>query len=444
MSAAGAAGGNGKGRKRTRTIKVDALARVEGEGAMKVVVRDGRLETIELRIYEPPRFFEAMLRGRDFTEAPDITARICGICPVAYIMSATNAMEDACGVTAPEPIDRLRRLVYCGEWLESHGLHVIALHAPDFLGYDGVVQMARDHRELVERGLFVKKAGNELIAAIGGREIHPINLRVGGVYRAPRQAELAGPRESLQRAREHALELLRWAATLDYPELERDYVFVALRAPDEYAIQRGRIASSTGLDIHVSAYEEHFVEEHVERSTALHSRMVGEERPYLCGPMARWALNGRQLSPLALEAARDAGLEPVCTNPFRSLLVRCVELVFATDEALRLIDAYEPFDPPSVPVVPRRAVGHGATEAPRGLLYQRYAIDADGAIREAKIVPPTSQNQRSIEADLREVVAGGLDLERDALRHVCEQSIRNYDPCISCATHFLDLELDRA
>ncbi len=428
----------------SREISVGALARVEGEGAMKVVVQDGRVAGVELRIYEPPRFFEAMLRGRRFTEALDITARICGICPVAYIMSATNAMEAACGAEPTAEIDRLRRLVYCGEWLESHGLHVIALHAPGFLGYEGIVDMAADHRELVERGLRVKKAGNEVIAALGGREVHPVNLKVGGVYRAPSRSELAPLRDVLAPAREDALELLRWAGTLDYPDHERDYVFVALRHPDEYAIQRGRIVSSTGLDIAPAEYEQHFAEEHVAHSTALHSRMAGDDRAYLVGPLARWALNGGQMTPLARAAAAAAGLEPQCRNPFRSLLVRCAEMVHALDEALALLDAYEPPDPPAVPADPRGATGHGATEAPRGLLYQRYDLGEDGLIRAAKIVPPTSQNQRSIEEDLAGVAAANLSAGQDALRHVCEQSIRNYDPCISCATHFLTLEVEGA
>jgi len=432
----------GRRRARTRTIEVGALARVEGEGAMRVRVRDGRAELVEFNIYEPPRFFEALLAGRRFTEAPDITSRICGICPVAYIMSATAAMEAACGVEPTREIDRLRRLVYCGEWLESHGLHVVALHLPDFLGYDGVVAMARDHRELVERGLAIKKAGNELIAAIGGREIHPVNLRVGGFHRAPSTGELGRLRDGLERAREWAIELTRRAGELDFPELERDYTFVALRHPEEYAIQRGRVVASTGLDIPVDAYEEHFHELQVPHSTALHSRMVDGERPYLCGPLARWALNGAQMSPPARELAAEVGLEPVCRNPFRSLLVRCVEIFYALDEALRLLDGYEPPDPPALVVEPRAATGHGATEAPRGLLYQRYEISAGGEIRAAKIVPPTAQNQPSIEEDLVAVVEA-FDGDRDALRHRCEVSIRNYDPCISCATHFLELEVER-
>lgn len=425
-----------------KTIKVDYLARVEGEGALKVVVRDGAVQSAELSIFEPPRFFEAFLRGRDFTETPDITARICGICPVAYQMSAVHAMEDALGVTVGGPLRALRRLFYCGEWIESHTLHIYMLHAPDFLGYDGAVDMARDHAETVRRGLALKKAGNEVMALLGGREIHPINARVGGFYRTPRRRELEPIAERLKWAREAALETVRWVAGFDFPERERDYTFVALRHPAEYPFNEGRIVSSRGLDIAAADYDNHFEESQVARSTALHARMRGGGA-FLVGPMARYSLNFDKLSPLAQEAARSAGLGDTCRNPYRSIVVRAVEVLYACDEALRLIESYEEPERPAVEMEPRAATGFAATEAPRGLLYHRYRLEADGTIAEASIVPPTSQNQASIESDLANYVEGFLDLPDEALRHRCEQTVRNYDPCISCAAHFLRLEMDR-
>jgi sulfhydrogenase subunit alpha len=426
----------------TRSIRTDVLARVEGEGAMHVRIRGEEVERVELRIFEPPRFFEAFLRGRRHTEPPDITARICGICPVAYQMSACAAIEDACGVTVDEPIRRLRRLIYCGEWIESHTLHVFLLHAPDFLGYESAVSMARDHRALVEQGLRMKKAGNQLIRVVGGREVHPINVRLGGFWRAPAKRELRPLVEPLEEARELALETVRWAGGLEFPELEEDYEFVALSDPHDYPLERGRLASSRGLDIEPAEYENHFVEEQIPHSTALHSRLR-ERGSYLVGPMARYALNAGRLSPLAREAAAEAGLEPVCRNPFRSILVRSVEILYALDEALRLIDGYEEPDRPALDVPPRAGTGHGWTEAPRGMLWHRYRIDEEGTILDAKIVPPTSQNQTRIEEDLYAVVRRSVDLPDEPLRLRCEQAIRNYDPCISCATHFLRLTVDR-
>ena len=428
--------------KRTKTIKTDALARVEGEGAMIVRIAGGEVEEVKLNIYEPPRFFEAFLRGRGFTEVPDITARICGICPVAYQMSSVTAMEMACGVEVGGQLRALRRLLYCGEWIESHALHVFMLHAPDFLGYESALDLARDNPEVVTSALELKKAGNELMTVVGGREVHPINVKVGGWYRAPRKRELATLVPHLERAREIALDAVRITASFDFPDYSQDYELVALDHPGEYPIDRGRVVSNRGLDIAVQDYDEHFAEEHMEWSNALHSQIIARGS-YLCGPLARWALAADRLSPVAREAAADVGLDPAERNPFRSIVVRCVELVYAADEALRIIADYEEPDAPAVDVEPRAGVGYGCTEAPRGILYHRYELDASGTILDAKIVPPTSQNQRTIEEDLRGVVERSLDMPDDELAIRCEQTIRNYDPCISCATHFLKLDIER-
>jgi sulfhydrogenase subunit alpha len=426
-----------------RVLRADPLARVEGEGAMKVVVRDGQVADVELNIFEPPRFFEALLRGRAWTEPPDITARICGICPVAYQMSACQAIEDACGVAVTEEIRRMRRLLYCGEWIESHALHIYLLHAPDFLGYDGVIEMAGDHREAVERGLALKKAGNALMALVGGRAVHPINVRVGGFYRMPTRAELDGLRPTLLQARDDAVTTASWVAGFDFPDFTQTQEYVALRSPHGYPLEGGSVVSSTGRDFAVAQFGDVVVEQHVARSNALHAHLDGHTT-YVVGPLARYALNHDRLSPLAQEVARSCGLGTECRNPFRSIIVRSVELVYALDEALRLIDEWDGTAAPSVEITPRAGVGHGATEAPRGMLYHRYELDDDGTILDAVIVPPTSQNLASIEEDLHGFVQDRLHLDHDELTLRCEQAVRNYDPCISCATHFLDLTVESA
>ncbi len=426
-----------------RTIKVDALARVEGEGGLEVTIKDGAVTDVKLDIFEPPRFFEALLRGRRFDEAPDITSRICGICPIAYQMSAIHAMEDACGARVDGQLRALRRLIYCGEWIESHALHVFMLHAPDFLGYASGIEVAKDHPAIVERGLKLKKAGNEVIEVLGGRSVHPINAKVGGFYRLPTGSELARLAERLRWARDAALETVHWTATLPIPDFERDYEFVALRHPEEYPFNEGRVVSNHGLDIAVREYDEHFEESQVAHSNALHSK-IRARGAYLAGPLARYSLNFDRLSPLAQDAARRAGLGLVCRNPFQSIVVRSVEILYACDEALRIIDEYRAPERPAVDVRPRAGVGYGCTEAPRGLLYHRYRIDDQGVILDAKIVPPTSQNQPTIEQDLRELVPRHLDLPKDQLTWRCEQAVRNYDPCISCATHFLTVTVNGA
>ncbi len=422
-----------------KTIKVDSLARVEGDGGLQVLMRDGALESAQLRIFEPPRFFEALLRGRHFSEAPDITARICGICPVAYQMSAIHAMENALGVQIDGAVRELRRLLYCGEWISSHVLHIVMLHAPDFLGCQSAIELAREHAPLLQQGLELKKVGNQIVAVLAGRAIHPINVRIGGFYRVPTKNEVRELRAPVTAAREAALELVRWSATLPYPDFERDYTFVALRHPQEYPLNSGRIVSNRGLDITADEYESCFEECQVHHSSALHCHLDGAT--YLTGPLARYTLNSDRLSPIAREAAASAGLGPVCRNPYRSIMVRCIEVLYACDEALRIITAYEPPPRCTVPLEPRAARACAATEAPRGLLYHRYTLDGDGIIQAARIVAPTSQNQGSIEADLAEFLRGHLSLPQFELRQHCEHLVRNHDPCISCAAHFLKLEV---
>jgi sulfhydrogenase subunit alpha len=426
----------------TKTIRVDTLARVEGEGALDLEIRDGRVTNAQLRIYEPPRFFEAFLRGRSYTDLPDFVARICGICPIAYQMSAAHAVENAFGASVGGELRELRRLIYCGEWIESHGLHVAMLHAPDFLGLPDAIAMAKDHGDLVRNALALKKAGNDLLTVVGGREIHPVNVKAGGFHRAPTRSELRPVEEALKRGRDIAVALTRWTATLPFPDVERDYEFVALRHPNEYPFNEGRLVSNRGLDIDIADYESEFEERHVAHSTALHS-VLKKRGAYLVGPLARYALNFDRLPASVQALSREVGLGPVCKNPFKSIIVRSLELVFACEEALRIIAAYERPDVSAVPVEPRAGTGFGCTEAPRGICWHRYDFVADGSIERARIVPPTSQNQPSIEADLRVVADAIAEEPDDVIRHRCEQAIRNYDPCISCSTHFLKLTVDR-
>ncbi len=428
---------------KSKTLKVDYLARVEGEGALYVKVRRGEVMDAKLKIFEPPRFFEAFLRGRYFTEPPDITARICGICPVAYQMSSVHAMEYVCDVKVDGALRELRRLLYCGEWIESHVLHMFMLHAPDFLGYQDVIEMARDHGELVKNVLRLKKIGNDIVNVLGGREIHPINVRVGGFYRIPPKEAYGHLLDELKWGRDFAVEATKLVGTFDFPEFERDYEFVALRHENEYPFNEGRLVSNRGLDIAVSEYEQVFAEEHVEHSNALHSHKIEDGGAYFVGPLARFNLNYDKLTPLARKTAQKIGFKPECRNPFKSIIARGIETIYAFDEAIRILEKYPVPEKPYIEIAPRAGTGYGCTEAPRGILYHRYRIDGRGHIMDAKIVPPTSQNQKTIDQDLTDFVAKYMDLDDKELTWKCEQAIRNYDPCISCATHFLKLEIDR-
>jgi coenzyme F420-reducing hydrogenase alpha subunit len=428
----------------TRTIEVKTLSRVEGEGALYARLDGDRVEHVELNIYEPPRFFEAFLRGRAIHEVPDVTARICGICPVAYQMSSCHALEKALGVTISPEVRLLRRLLYCGEWIESHGLHVYLLHAPDFLGLESGISLAAVNRGLVEKGLRLKKIGNQLLEVLGGRAIHPINVTVGGFYRAPSPAALKALLPDLEWGLQASIDTLNLVCGFDFPDFDRPYEMVSLKHPDEYPMNEGRVVSSGGLDLAVEEYEKHFEERHVKQSNALHSVLVPQQKCYLVGPLARINLCFDQLSPTARREAERCKIDWPCRNNFKSIAARAVELIDAYEEAITIVKAYQSEPTQSrAAYVPRAGEGCHATEAPRGLIYHRYRVGEDGLIAEAKIVPPTSQNLAQIEDDLGAFLPGLLAEEDVVIARRCEHLIRNYDPCISCATHFLRLRLER-
>ena len=424
-----------------KVYRVQMLARVEGEGRFHLRIENGRVVDAELSIFEAPRFFEALLCGRAINEVPDIVARICGICPVAYQLSSVRALETAMGIDIPDSLWALRRLLYCGEWIESHVLHIFLLHAPDYLDYASAMEMARDHKELVERGLRMKKVGNQIVEVLGGRAIHPVSVSVGGFTRTPRPSELEALRPALMAALDDSIETVTWASSLAMPAQHNDYVFVSTKA-NAYPMERGDLlAISDRDDIQVSQFSEFFRESHVSRSNALHCRLM-DGKAYLCGPMARISLFSDRLHPNAASALERSGLRLPMTNPYQSIVARAVEVVHAFSEALDIISTYRRPHAPHTKWSPCSAVGHGATEAPRGLLYHRYEIDEDGSVQHANIVPPTSQNQARIEEDLVALAPSILPLSHEQATHRCEQLIRAYDPCISCATHFLRLDIE--
>lgn len=419
-----------RGRQR---IKVDYLARVEGEGGLELELSDGQIVRLQLNIFEPPRLFEAFLAGRSYDELPDITARICGICPVAYQMSAVHAAEDAFGVRVGGQLRQLRRLLYCGEWIESHLLHVYLLAAPDFLGYPDTFAMATDYPEQVKAGLRMKRIGNDLVALLGGREIHPVSAAVGGFTRVPMKEELLPLLEPLKWGKEQAIKGVAWLAGLPLPDLTRDVEFVALSHPDEYAMIEGRMVSSKGLNVAIAEFEGQIEPRQLPYSSALRYTLKGRGA-YFVGPLARVSLNFDRLAPDAQLAARDSGIPFPNSNPFASIVARMVEVVHAMDEAARIIEGYER-PSPRVEVQPRAERGYGITEAPRGSLYHSYLFDEGGLVRSARIITPTAQNQQQIEEDLHHYLPRLLHRSREEITLQCEMAIRNYDPCISCATH---------
>jgi coenzyme F420-reducing hydrogenase alpha subunit len=429
-----------------QNIEVPALARVEGEGAIYIRLKNGEIAEVQVNIYEPPRFFEGFLQGRYFQEVPDITARICGICPVAYQMSSVQALESAMDVAITPQIRDLRRLLYCAEYIESHALHVYMLQGPDMLGHESAITLAAAAPDVVKKALKLKKIGNDLLRAIGGRSVHPVNSCVGGFYRWPQKEAIHGLLEDLKWALQASKETVEFATGLAYPEFEMDYEFVALTQPTEYAIYDGKVLSSrmdeTEEPIPAAEYERHYLEAHVAHSNALHSH-TSAGTPYFVGPLARLNLNHAQLRPAAQLALEGTGLEFPVHNPFKGLIARAVELVEVCDQAIELIEKYDPTGFSHVPFKVKPGEGSGVSEAPRGLIYHRYVVDDHGMIRFARIVPPTAQNFAQMEADLWKYAPKVLDLPHDEATLACEHLIRTYDPCISCATHFLTLTVDK-
>lgn len=423
-------------------IEIPALARVEGEGALYIRLEDGKINEIELNIYEPPRFFEGFLQGRFLQEVPDITARICGICPVAYQMSSVQALEKALQVHITPEIRALRRMLYDAEYIESHALHIYMLQAPDLLGHDSVLSLADVAPEVVKKALRLKKIGNQLLRAIGGRSIHPVNTCVGGFYRWPRIATIKSLREDLIWGLEAAKETVRWATTLEFPELEiMDYEFVALTHDEEYAILEGEVLSSRGIKIPVEQFEKRYLEQHVKHSNALHSHTI-DGTPYITGPLSRLNLNYEKLGQEASEILAEIDIELPIRNPYKALIARAIELVEVYAEAIRLVDAYHPHGPSRMELTLREGEGMAASEAPRGLLYHRYIVNSNGSINHAYIVPPTAQNLARIEADLWKIAPQVINMPQEDASLACEHLVRSYDPCISCATHFLKLNIE--
>jgi len=424
------------------SIHVPALARVEGEGGLYIGVENGEIKEIKVNIYEPPRFFEGFLQGRFLQDVPDITARICGICPVAYQFSSIQAMEKALGIAPPQAVVDLRKLLYYGEWIESHILHIYMLQGPDLLGHESAISLAGVAPEVVANALRAKKIGNNILEVIGGRSVHPVNACVGGWYRWPEKEALRALLPQLEWGLAHALETVRWAATLEYPEFEvEDYEFVALHHDAEYAVLQGEVLSSERGLMTLEEYENHYAEKHVAHSNALHSYTT-DGKPYLVGPLARINLNFDQLTITAQNIAEEIGLELPLKNPYKGLIARAIETVEAYVKAIGIVMQYDPAGESSQPLKLAPGSGAAATEAPRGLLFHRYQIDEQGLVEFARIVPPTAQNLARMEADLWQLAPSVLEMPHDEATLTCEHLLRAYDPCISCATHFLTLNIE--
>ena len=411
-------------------VRVDPLTRVEGLGRVLVFTEGEEVRDVRLEIFEPPRFFERLLVGKRPDQVVDIVARICGLCPVAYQITAVEAFEKIFDVKVPPHLRKLRRALYCGEWISSHAAHIFFLHLPDFFDRESFLDLAKVRRDLIEAGLRIRKVGNSIIETIGGRSIHPVNVRVGGFYRLPSERALEGVMEDIEEAYSLAWGVLDELLSLPYPQVEKDRPLVSLGGVDEYPIMEGRIVCSDGTEIDKEEYEGWFEEYQLPHSTALYSRLK-DGRSYEVGALARVSNNFEKLPEEIREKVKD---HLPSTNPFKSILARMVEVIYALGEAKKTLERME-LGAPHVDFQVKEGEGIGITEAPRGILFHRYRVNKEGIVEFSKIVPPTSQNQRAMEEDL----LLGLRILRGDLRKNAEKLIRNFDPCISCASHFIEI-----
>ena len=424
-------------------VDVHYLTRVEGHGNVVVDVERGELKRCELQIVETPRFFEAMLRGRPYTEATHIVSRICGICSVGHQMTSLQALEAALDVQPSEQTRRLRKLIFHGEMLDSHVLHTYLLVAPDFFGVGSVLPLAGSHPQVVLRALKMKKLAGDLCAVIGGRHTHPIAMRVGSFTSLPEARELEALRGRLIDARADVDATVELFQSLTIPAFERETEYIALRKPDEYAFIGGTITSTDGAQRPVADYREVTNEFLSPHSTAKHARHRREA--YMVGALARFNVNHDKLHPRAQAAATALGLKPICTNPYLNSVAQVVEIAHCVEDAIALIDTLlargiQPEKPPAIEV--QACEGIGACEVPRGTLYHHYRIGDDGCIAGANCIIPTGQNLANIEADMRALVPRILDRAQDEVRLSLEMLVRAYDPCISCSTHMLDVTFE--
>jgi coenzyme F420-reducing hydrogenase alpha subunit len=429
-----------------KRIEVDVhhVTRVEGHGNIKIRVADGKIEELKLEIVESPRFFESMLVGRYVDEVPHITSRICGICALGHTTAAVRAAENALSWKAPEEVMWLRRLLMDGETIASHILHLYFLVAPDFFGVGSVIPLASSHPEVVKRALRLKKSAYDMCDLLVGRKIHPVSLAVGGFTSWPSRKNLLLAKAALESAKPDLEETLKLFAGIVPPSLESPTEYVGLRSDgDRYEFVEGRVTSTSGESVDEIDYAKLITEKTVGHSSARH---VSTKRgPYAVGALARFKLNHDRLTPWAAGAVRALGLSPDTANPFHNNTAQLVECLQCVDEGLDLVDRLLLVKTPPVfsPVKKKAGRGAAAVEVPRGILFHEYETDAEGVIVRANCVIPTGQNQANIESDLHRFVPvlHKAGKSADEIRLASEMLVRAYDPCISCAVHFLEVDL---
>jgi sulfhydrogenase subunit alpha len=426
-------------------INVHHMARVEGHGNIVLNMKDGTIEDLRLDIVESPRFFEAFVVGRHYRDVPHVTSRICGICSVGHTMASVRAVENALGMEVSENVKKIRKLLHDAAFLQSHVLHAYFLVAPDVLGVGSVIPLAESHPDVVKMALRMKKFTNDVCDALGGRTVHPINVIPGGLARFPTKQELIDLKAYYEKMLADFETTYEVFASLDYPDwfagFDRATECISLHNPDgEYPLYEGQVISSTGRIIDEQDYLS-MIHERVECHAAA-KHVSGETDTYMACALARYNNNYDQLRPKAKEVAKKLGMGHPCTNTFANTFAQVVECAHLMEEDLAVLTELIE-NPPAAeaPVEPTKfGRGAAAVEVPRGILFHEYTFGEDGILTDANCIIPTGQNLANIEADMQQLVPGILDRSKEEITLALECMVRAYDPCISCATHFLEVD----
>ena len=417
-----------------KIIKVDYIARVEGQGAINLnITKDGKIENLQFKIFEPPRFFESFLVGRKYNELMELTSRICGICPVAHQITTLRAVENAMNIDPTDQTKDLRKLIAISAHIQSNVLSMYFLSLPDLMGYESIIAMGKNHIDIVKRGLKLKKLGNDITQLIGGRAIHPVTMIVDGFTAVPSKNKIQAIRKRLVEAKKDAYKTVDLFADLEIPDFTRKCEHIAISDNNEYAINEGRFKSTEGLNIDEMNYREYIYEKQKPYSTALHSYVKNRDS-FMVGPLPRVNINLKQMSDDTKNAAKESGIKFPNFNPFFSHLARALELVHDIDESIEIIDRV-PLKKEKSDIICTSGFGAAITEAPRGSLYHSYVLNNNGVVKKADIVPPTAHNAYNIEKDMNEFVKTIIDESIDEITLKCEMLVRAYDPCISCSAH---------
>ena len=423
--------------KSTRTIDIHHITRVEGHGNIKIRISDGKLEEARWEVVETPRFFEAMLVGKKWENAPWISGRICGICSIGHTLASIRAVENCFGIVPTEQTRKLRLLLKHMETLQSHTLHLYFLAAPDFVGVGSVFPLIESNPDIVQRAARIKQLANDLCDCVGGRRMHPTRTVVGGFTIAPEKKELVRFKARLLEATDDLIRTAELFRTFKVPDFTRETEFVSLKGDGSYPFIGGDLISTDGVLKKEHQYQAMTNEYCVEQSTSKWSRL--SRKSFAVGALARLNNNFELLRPEAREIAQSFGLKPVNHNPFMNDIAQLVECVHVVKESIELIDELTgtPWQEPRQTVTPRSGIGVGAVEVPRGILYHAYEFDKEGRITHCDCVIPTSQNHANIQYDLQELAARSAAQGKDdrEIELLAQMLVRSYDPCISCSVH---------